>query len=198
MDAPTLLRDDHDKVDESTSITESQEDGPKTEEISKDGAKQEIVEREKITQTTQGIEVTTSCEATISKSAEDKAKDYSSFTTWEKRFIVFTATIAALFSPFTAQIYFPALNTIAKDLHVTNSKVNLTVTTYMVCFLSLSDSLSQRKRSPSGVGVNRSIDSSSNCPSFHRRLFRQRWKTAGIHHLLRSLHNSRHSSRHPE
>jgi hypothetical protein len=45
------------------------------------------------------------------------------------------ATIAALFSPFTAQIYFPALNTIAKDLHVTNSKINLTVTTYMVCFL---------------------------------------------------------------
>jgi hypothetical protein len=139
IDAPTPLRDDNDKDDESTSMAGSQEDGPKPEEISKDGAQQEIAEREKITQTTQGIEVTASHEATTSKSAEDKAKDYSSFTTWEKRFIVFTATIAALFSPFTAQIYFPALNTIAKDLHVTNSKVNLTVTTYMVCFLSLSD-----------------------------------------------------------
>ena len=137
IDAPTPLRDDNDKVDESTSMTESQEDGPKPGEISKDGAQQQIVEREKIAQTTQGIEVTISHEATTSKSAEDKAKDYSSFTTWEKRFIVFTATIAALFSPFTAQIYFPALNTIAKDLHVTNSKVNLTVTTYMVCLLSL-------------------------------------------------------------
>jgi cytoskeletal protein RodZ len=61
-------------------------------------------------------------------------KDYSSFTLWEKRFIVFAATMGAFFSPFTAQIYFPALNTIAKDLHVSPSKINLTMTTYMVCF----------------------------------------------------------------
>lgn len=58
--------------------------------------------------------------------------DYSSFTKWEKRFIVFFATIGAFFSPFTAQIYFPALTEIAKDLHVSNSKINLTMTTYMV------------------------------------------------------------------
>jgi hypothetical protein len=62
-------------------------------------------------------------------------KDYSSFTLWEKRFIVFAATMGAFFSPFTAQIYFPALNTIAKDLHVSPSKINLTMTTYMVCSL---------------------------------------------------------------
>ncbi|KAM3074587.1 hypothetical protein ACMFMG_008016 [Clarireedia jacksonii] len=57
---------------------------------------------------------------------------YSSFTLWEKRFIVLIATVASFFSPFTTQIYFPATTTIAKDLHVSNSKVNLTITTYMV------------------------------------------------------------------
>jgi hypothetical protein len=40
--------------------------------------------------------------------------------------------MGAFFSPFTAQIYFPALTSIAKDLHVSNSKINLTMTTYMV------------------------------------------------------------------
>jgi hypothetical protein len=82
--------------------------------------------------------LTTPPHPALSSSTQDKSKDYSSVTLWEKRFIVFTATIAALFSPFTAQIYFPALNTIAQDLRVTNSKVNLTVTTYMVCLLCTS------------------------------------------------------------
>lgn len=57
---------------------------------------------------------------------------YTSFSSWEKRFLVLIATFACFFSPFTTQIYFPAINTIAKDLRVTNSQVNLTVTTYMV------------------------------------------------------------------
>lgn len=59
-------------------------------------------------------------------------KDYSSFTSYQKNFIVFTATMGAFFSPFSTQIYFPALTSIAKDLGVTNSKINLTVATYMV------------------------------------------------------------------
>lgn len=65
-------------------------------------------------------------------SKPSQEKDYSSFTLWEKRFIVLTATMGAFFSPFSAQIYFPALNRIAKDLNVSSSKINLTMTTYMV------------------------------------------------------------------
>lgn len=57
---------------------------------------------------------------------------YSIFTTWQKRFIVLAAACTAFFSPLSAQIYFPALTAIAKDLNVTESQVNLTVTTYMV------------------------------------------------------------------
>ncbi|RDW62641.1 hypothetical protein BP5796_10943 [Coleophoma crateriformis] len=59
-------------------------------------------------------------------------KPYSTFTSWEKKFIVLTATLAAFFSPLSAQIYFPALSTMAKDLNVSASKINLTMTTYMI------------------------------------------------------------------
>lgn len=59
-------------------------------------------------------------------------RPYSSFTLWEKRLIIIGATMSALFSPLTAQIYFPALNLVADDFHVSISKINLTVTTYMI------------------------------------------------------------------
>ncbi|KAM0389148.1 hypothetical protein ACHAQC_009026 [Fusarium culmorum] len=59
-------------------------------------------------------------------------KPYSSFTIWQKRLIVLAAATTALLSPMTAQIYFPALPAIAKDLGVTTSQINLTVTTYMI------------------------------------------------------------------
>lgn len=57
---------------------------------------------------------------------------YSTFTTAQKRLIILTAALASTFSPFSANIYYPALNSIAADLHVTISQVNLTITTYMV------------------------------------------------------------------
>ncbi|TGO49070.1 hypothetical protein BCON_0222g00170 [Botryotinia convoluta] len=63
---------------------------------------------------------------------EQQEVPYTSFSKWEKRHLVLIATFATFFSPFTTQIYFPAINTIAEDLHVTSSQVNLTVTTYMI------------------------------------------------------------------
>ncbi|CAG7926088.1 unnamed protein product [Penicillium olsonii] len=58
--------------------------------------------------------------------------DYSVFTDGQRRFIVFMASWAGFFSPVSSQIYFPALNTLAKDLHVSNSLINLTLTSYMI------------------------------------------------------------------
>jgi hypothetical protein len=58
--------------------------------------------------------------------------DYSVFTVSQRRYIVFMASWAGFFSPVSSQIYFPALNTLAKDLHVSNSLINLTLTSYMV------------------------------------------------------------------
>jgi hypothetical protein len=120
---------------------------------------QDVVEREKGTHAAQGLQVTEALEPVDGATEE---KDYSSFTTWEKRFIVFTATMGAFFSPFTAQIYFPALNTIAKDLNVSSSKINLTMTTYMVWLIHAFWECSS----------NKLIDFASHCPSVHRWLLR--------------------------
>ncbi|GFN21317.1 putative MFS efflux transporter [Aspergillus tubingensis] len=66
--------------------------------------------------------------------AEQPAKKpYSIFTPGQKRLIILTAALASSFSPLSANIYYPALNSIAADLHVTSSQINLTITTYMLC-----------------------------------------------------------------
>ncbi|KAK4947299.1 hypothetical protein LTR10_013667 [Elasticomyces elasticus] len=57
---------------------------------------------------------------------------HSVFTTNQKRFIVFMASWAGFFSPVSGQIYFPALVPLANDLHVSNSLINLTLTSYMI------------------------------------------------------------------
>lgn len=59
---------------------------------------------------------------------------HSVFSSGQKKIIVLMASIASFFSPLSANIYFPALNTLAHDLQVSNSRINLTVTTYLVCF----------------------------------------------------------------
>lgn len=59
---------------------------------------------------------------------------YSVFTPTQKRFIILTAALASSFSPLSANIYYPALNSIAKDLRVSPSQINLTITTYMVYY----------------------------------------------------------------
>ncbi|MCJ1285607.1 hypothetical protein MMC26_004948 [Xylographa opegraphella] len=57
---------------------------------------------------------------------------YSTFSTAEKRAIVFLVALAGFFSPFSAFIYFPALQDIANALSVSLEVMNLTVTLYAV------------------------------------------------------------------
>lgn len=57
---------------------------------------------------------------------------YSAFTRAQKRYTVFAASWAGFFSPVSSQIYYPALNTLAHELQVSNSLINLTLTSYMV------------------------------------------------------------------
>ena len=59
-------------------------------------------------------------------------KDFSVFTHNEKKIIVLCAGICSFFSPISGQIYFPSLDAIATDLHVSYTLVNLTITTYLV------------------------------------------------------------------
>lgn len=61
------------------------------------------------------------------------AVTYSAFTSTQKKIIVFSSSLGAVFSPMSTTIYLPALNQIASDLHVDDAKINLTVTTFLVC-----------------------------------------------------------------
>ncbi|RFU33346.1 hypothetical protein B7463_g2992, partial [Scytalidium lignicola] len=98
---------------------------------SKDESEQQDAPLQEKTIDNQGEVVQTKDEELKRSETANSGPPYSSFGPWEKKFIVFSATMAAFFSPFTAQIYFPALNTIANDLHVSSAKINLTMTTYM-------------------------------------------------------------------
>ncbi|KKZ57813.1 hypothetical protein EMCG_05564 [[Emmonsia] crescens] len=57
---------------------------------------------------------------------------HSTFTPAQRRYIVASIAWAALFSPVSANIYLPALNTLAQELSVSISMINLTVTSYMI------------------------------------------------------------------
>ena len=57
---------------------------------------------------------------------------YSVFSIQQKRCIVFVAAFAGLFSSLSANTYFPALNTLSTELHVSDELINLTLTSYMI------------------------------------------------------------------
>lgn len=60
---------------------------------------------------------------------------YSVYSARQKKVILVAGSFAAFFSPVSSNIYFPAITTIAKDLHVSLSQINLTVTTYQVSLI---------------------------------------------------------------
>lgn len=57
---------------------------------------------------------------------------HSVFGKRQKQYIVFMASWAGFFSPLSANIYFPALNSLGADLKVSNELINLTLTSYMI------------------------------------------------------------------
>ncbi len=57
---------------------------------------------------------------------------FSIFSRGEKTFIIIMASLAALFSPLSANIYYPALTVLAEDLKTSNTLINLTITSYLV------------------------------------------------------------------
>ncbi|KAI1653564.1 MFS general substrate transporter [Daldinia decipiens] len=57
---------------------------------------------------------------------------YSVFSPSMIRWLVFMNCISAFISPITANIYFPAIPALSRDLGVTVAQINLTLTTYMI------------------------------------------------------------------
>ena len=60
------------------------------------------------------------------------APAYSVFSDRQRKFIIFMVACAGFFSPLSANIYFPALNALSRDLKVSNGLINLTLTSYMI------------------------------------------------------------------
>ena len=58
---------------------------------------------------------------------------YSLFSPSAKRWTVALIALAGFFSPLSANIYFPALNYVARDLHVSLELINITITAYLIC-----------------------------------------------------------------
>ncbi|KAF9477002.1 hypothetical protein BDN70DRAFT_922917 [Pholiota conissans] len=59
-------------------------------------------------------------------------EEYSKFTKGEKWFIVYFTSFVGFFSPFTSNIYLPALPTLSVAFHKSTELINITVTVYMV------------------------------------------------------------------
>lgn len=59
-------------------------------------------------------------------------KVFSVYSRWQKRAMIVAVSLFALLSTMSASMYYPALPTIAEDLGVTTSDINLSVTTFMV------------------------------------------------------------------
>ncbi|KAI1460009.1 MFS general substrate transporter [Annulohypoxylon moriforme] len=71
-------------------------------------------------------------ESSDSAPVEEIPPRFTIYKPWQKRLIVLSAAFSALFASWTAQIYLPALNIAADDLHVSITRINLTVTSYMI------------------------------------------------------------------
>jgi len=57
---------------------------------------------------------------------------WSRWSAKQRKWIILSASFASLLSPLSGQIYFPALEAIAKDLHITDSQVNISITTFLI------------------------------------------------------------------
>lgn len=57
---------------------------------------------------------------------------YTIFPKWQCILYVYVASLAAFASPISSTIYYPAMLSIAVDLHQSLTKISLTITTYMV------------------------------------------------------------------
>lgn len=62
---------------------------------------------------------------------------YSVLPPGEKIFVILAGSFASLISPLSSSVYLPALNSLARDMDVSVSLINLTITTYLVPFLKL-------------------------------------------------------------
>ncbi|KAE8362424.1 putative MFS transporter [Aspergillus caelatus] len=69
----------------------------------------------------------------IQPPAEVPDVPYTILSEREKICTILIASFSGFLAPISASIYFPALNTLADNLHVSSSEINLSITVYMIC-----------------------------------------------------------------
>lgn len=62
---------------------------------------------------------------------------YSVFPIRRKVALMMVGSFSAMISPLSSSIYYPALDALASDMHVSLTLINLTITTYLVCLSSI-------------------------------------------------------------
>lgn len=136
------------KTDEDMKTSQTSEDPRRVSSVSSNSSATVQPQNEKTT-VTQDAEPRPPIERTTTEASTGPI--FSVFTPGQKKFIVFMASWAGFFSPVSANIYFPALNSLAAELHVSNTLINLTLTSYMIfqglapAFIgSLADSMGRR------------------------------------------------------
>lgn len=65
-------------------------------------------------------------------SAANSTPIYTIFSIHQRRFILFMTAWGGFFSGVSSNIYYPALNDVSQDFHVSSTLINLTVTSYMI------------------------------------------------------------------
>lgn len=109
---------------------------------------------------------------------------YSVLPPGEKAFVIVAGSFAALISPLSSSIYLPALDSLARDMNVSVSLINLTITTYLV----------HPKRSSLMILMLTRLDISRTGPFLHWQFFRCTWPATGIYYRLCDLSGSQHRS----
>jgi MFS family permease len=83
-------------------------------------------------ETTEKAASSTTTSPSSLQAAIEQPVAYSIFTKNQKRGIVLLVAFAAVFSPLSSFIYYPARNALADDMHVSLNRIDLTITSYMV------------------------------------------------------------------
>ena len=126
-----------------------------------------------------------------SEQLQSTGPPYSIFTPTQKKIIVVVAAFGAVFSPMSTTIYLPALNTIAKDLNVSDSQINLTITTFLVCFRYFlrPNPTSQMNATERLIG---STGSARSCTRVSSWILGRGRKKTSLHDMLHNIHRSQH------
>lgn len=63
-------------------------------------------------------------------STEVVSEPFTTFKPWEKRYIIFLAAFAGMFSPMSSFVFYPAITAISQSLNISVGLVNLAISAY--------------------------------------------------------------------